>query len=110
MRAFAEAESGASYARRGARRHRAAEKGLLSQIKLPPEPIAIINISTHGCGFESRWPFQAGTRVWLQLPGLEKWLAKVAWWDDGRGGLEFDQPLHPAVAERFARDIGVNDD
>ena len=43
-----------------------------------------------------------GTRLLLNLPGLEVWLATVAWFEDGRGGLKFDRPLHPAVARRFA--------
>ena len=109
MRVFAEAEIGASFAPRNAKRHDAATRGTLSQLRLPPEPIEIVNISTHGCGFKSRWPFQAGSRVWLALPGLERWMAVVAWWDDGIGGLQFELPLHPAVAKRFAKDIAAND-
>jgi hypothetical protein len=45
--------------------------------------------------------FAVGTRVLLTLPGLEVWPATVVWFGDGRGGLKFDRPLHPAVAERF---------
>jgi hypothetical protein len=110
MRVFAEAEVGAGATRRGAHRHRAASRGMLAQVRQPPEPIVIHDISTHGCGFESRWPFQPGTRVWLRLPGLERWVASVAWWQDGKGGLAFEHPLHIAVALRFARDIAANED
>lgn len=100
----------AGYAPRGATRHKAAASGTLKQIKQPPEPIEIIDISTDGCGFQSRYPFDIGARVWLALPGLQRWMAIVIWWDEGKGGLQFDQPLHPAVAQRFARDIAANDD
>lgn|GEM_PF-1651204 len=109
MRVFAEAEIGSGFAPRSAKRHMAAEKGTLNQLKQVPEPIEIINISTHGCGFTSRWPFPVGARVWLALPGLQRWMAIVAWWDEGKGGLQFDQPLHEMVAQRFARDIAAND-
>ena len=45
-------------------------------------------------------PYQ-GSTVWLKLPGLEAWYATVAWVGDDCAGLEFSQPLHPAVVERF---------
>jgi len=110
MRVMAEAEIGAGFTERSAKRHRAASRGTLGQLRQQPEQIAIGDISTHGCGFESRWPFQPGTRVWLRLPGLERWAATVAWWEDGKGGLAFEHPLHSAVALRFARDIAANED
>lgn len=110
MRVLAEAEIGAAFTQRRAYRVRAAANGMLNQSRQPPEPITLLDISTHGCGFASRWPFLVGSRVWLRLPGLEKWLATVAWWKDGKGGLAFEQPLHPAVALRFARDIAANED
>lgn len=111
MRVFAEAEIGAGFAPRGAERHKAAASGTLNQIKQPPEPIEIVDISTHGCGFQSRWPFPVGARVWLRLPGLERWMGTIVWFDedDGKGGVEFALPLHPGVAQRFARDIAAND-
>jgi len=109
MRVFAEAEIGAGHRPRGAERHKAMARGTLKQLKLPPEPIEIVDISTHGCGFHSRWPFALGARVWLALPGLERWMGIVVWWEDGKGGLQFEQPLHPAVARRFAHDIAAND-
>ena len=103
MSMTAELEPRASHEERRAQRHDAAAPALLTQPRQPPEPIAVINISTHGCGFRARWSMPVGMRVWLQLPGLEKWAAKVVWSDDGKGGLAFAQPLHPAVAVRFAR-------
>jgi hypothetical protein len=86
---------------RSAERQRANLMASLRQRKTPPELIHVLDISPAGCGFRSRWPFAAGTRVWLSLPGLETWAATVVWYEEGRGGLQFDNPLHPLVAERF---------
>jgi hypothetical protein len=72
------------------------------QFKGATEEIRIVNISTDGCGFESRWPFVEGTLVWLALPGLESWAATVIWFREGKGGLQYSRPLHPAVAARYA--------
>ncbi len=66
------------------------------------EAIRLTDISADGCGFEARWPFSEGARVWLKLPGLEAWEARIVWFEDGRGGLAFTRKLHPAVASRFA--------
>ena len=85
------------------RRH-ANQMASLRQRKAPPEMIQVVDISPVGCGFRSRWPFMAGTRVWLSLPGLETWPATIAWYEDGKGGLEFESPLHPLVAARYASD------
>ena len=94
---------------RSAPRRRANQMASLRQRKAPPEMIQVMDISRTGCGFRSRWPFMAGTRVWLGLPGLETWPATIAWYEDGKGGLEFDRALHPLVAERFAADMGEDD-
>lgn len=88
--------------RRQARRHRSNELARIRQLKQPPEMIHVTDISTDGCGFRSKAALPEGTRLLLNLPGLEVWFATVAWFEDGRGGLKFDRPLHPAVAARFA--------
>ncbi len=86
-------------------RRRANLMASLRQMKASPEMIQVLDISPVGCGFRSRWPFMAGTRVWLSLPGLETWPATVAWYEDGKGGLKFENALHPLVAERYANDV-----
>lgn len=88
--------------RRQARRHRSNELARIRQFRQPPEMIHVTDISIDGCGFRARCSLPEGTRLLLNLPGLEVWLATVAWFEDGRGGLKFDRPLHPAVARRFA--------
>ena len=39
---------------------------------------------------------------WLCLDHVREFNAGYDWFEDGRGGLKFDRPLHPAVARRFA--------
>ena len=87
---------------RTTRRHRSNAMARVRQLKQPPEMIHVIDISAEGCGFRSKGYLPVGTRVLLTLPGLEVWLATVAWSEGDKGGLKFDRPLHPAVAERFA--------
>jgi PilZ domain len=88
--------------RRVGRRRRSNMMAVVRQQKRPNETIHIVDISPEGCGFKSRWPVPVGARVWLGLPGLETWPATVAWFEDGKGGLSFERPLHPMVAARFA--------
>ncbi len=106
MQVAAQIENVENHENRGAPRRRANQMASLRQRKAPPEMIQVLDISPAGCGFRSRWPFLAGTRVWLSLPGLETWAATIVWYDNGNGGLRFDNPLHPLVAERYAADIG----
>jgi hypothetical protein len=99
-------EAAESRENRGTPRRRANQLAALRQRKAQPEMIQVVDISTVGCGFRSRWPFTVGTRVWLSLPGLETWPGTIAWFEDGKGGLRFETPLHSRVAERYASDIG----
>jgi hypothetical protein len=93
--------------RRHAERRPSVIRAVLRHFKRGAEFIDLTDISTDGCGFTSRWPFEAGTRVFLGLPGLEPWPGTVAWYEEGQGGVRFDRPLHPAVAQRFAAQIAA---
>ena len=95
-------DTGSNGDQRGARRHRSNMMAVVRRQRQPDETIHIVDISADGCGFRCRWPIPVGARVWLGLPGLETWAATVAWFEDGKGGLRFERPLHPLVAERFA--------
>jgi hypothetical protein len=92
--------------RRNSTRHPSEALATLRQRNRPNELIHLTDISALGCGFRLRWALPVGTPVWLGLPGLETWPATVAWCKDGKGGLRFDRPLHPLVAERFAAELG----
>ena len=68
----------------------------------PTSPVTVTDLSTHGCGIELSSHLTAGSRVWIKLPGLESWDARVVWEQDGRAGLEFARPLHPSVVARYS--------
>jgi hypothetical protein len=80
-------------------------RGVLRHFRRGAEFIDLIDISTEGCGFASRLPFELGARVLLGLPGLDPWPGTVVWYEEGQGGVRFDRPLDPAVAQRFAAQI-----
>ena len=67
----------------------------------PSSPVTVTDLSSHGCGIEIDSHVEPGARVWIRLPGLESWGARVAWARDGRAGLAFDRPMHPAVVGRY---------
>jgi hypothetical protein len=96
------AEIGWQSDRRRTERRQPGRKALIKQPCLRPMSVELHDISTHGCGIVSDCTLAPGARVLLDLPGLEIWSATVVWWQDGRGGLRFCRPMHPAVAARFA--------
>ena len=103
MRINASLERSTAYARRRYVRHPVRIGAGLSENIRPSAAITVIDLSTGGCGIETDLHLEEGARVWLKLPGLESWPGRVAWCADGRAGLSFDAPLHPAVIERFVK-------
>ena len=101
MRVAAALERGVAFDRRRYVRHAVAIGGGLSANIRPATPIVVVDLSAGGCGIEIGIHVDVDTLVWLKLPGLESWPCRVAWSRDGRAGLTFDHPLHPAVVERF---------
>jgi hypothetical protein len=65
--------------------------------------IDVVDLSTHGCKIEFRGVLIVGAHAWLTLPTLESWSARIAWMEEGKAGLDFTRPLHPAVADRLIR-------
>lgn len=101
MRFAARLERGMSYDRRQASRSVVkVGAGLYDNVR-PSFNITVTDLSTGGCGVEANVHLEAGTRVWLKLPGLESWAARVVWSHNGRAGLSFDTPLHQGVVDRF---------
>lgn len=103
MRLAASIERGSAYDRRQYVRRPVHIGAGLGGNDRPSSSVVVVDLSTHGCGFEATCHLETGARVWLKLPGLESWPAKIAWVEENRGGLEFDRPLHDAVVERYAR-------
>jgi hypothetical protein len=59
--------------------------------------IEVRDLSTHGFRAEVFERLSPDEKLWLKLPGVEGWEARVAWVRGDEIGCEFLQPLHPAV-------------
>jgi hypothetical protein len=62
--------------------------------------IEVVDISPTGLKIESHLTLAPDTYIWVKLPGLEAWQARIAWVKRHEAGCEFIRPLHPAVFER----------
>ena len=65
--------------------------------------IEVSQITTRSVEFESFVALRIGTLLWIVLPGLEGWPARIVDIDGYRFVCEFTQPLHPAVLERILK-------
>jgi hypothetical protein len=62
--------------------------------------IDVAAITTRSVAFDSFAALRVGSLLWIVLPGLEGWPARIVSVDGYRFACEFTQPLHPAVLER----------
>jgi hypothetical protein len=62
--------------------------------------IEVASITTRSVAFDSFAALRIGSLLWIVLPGLEGWPARIVSADGYRFTCEFTQPLHPAVLER----------
>ena len=65
--------------------------------------IQILDLSVDGFRASTHLQLEKGTDVWLRLPGLEPYQAKVMWAKGNFVGCAFDRPLHPAVLEMIVK-------
>ena len=63
--------------------------------------IEVAAITTRSVAFDSFAALQLGSLLWVVLPGLEGWPARIVSVEGYRFNCEFTQPLHPAVLERI---------
>jgi hypothetical protein len=63
--------------------------------------IDVASVTTRQVEFDSYAALRLGTLLWLALPGLEGWSARVVRMEGFRYTCEFTHPLHPAVLERM---------
>lgn len=64
-------------------------------------PAAINNFSASGIGIKSHCSPLPGNHIWVKLDGLDSITGRVVWSNGSSAGIEFERPLHPAVALRF---------
>ena len=62
--------------------------------------IDVASITTRSVAFDTFAALRIGSLLWIVLPGLEGWPARIVSADGYRFTCEFTQPLHPAVLER----------
>ncbi len=65
--------------------------------------IQIVDLSTDGFRASTHLQLAKGTDVWLRLPGLEPYQARVMWAKGNFVGCAFERPLHPAVLEMIVK-------
>ena len=65
--------------------------------------IEVASITTRSVAFDSFAALRVGSLLWIVLPGLEGWPARIVSVEGYRFTCEFTQPLHPAVLERIWR-------
>ncbi|HMG46138.1 MAG TPA: PilZ domain-containing protein [Allosphingosinicella sp.] len=63
--------------------------------------IEVAAITTRSVAFDSFAALRVGALLWIVLPGLEGWPARIVSVEGYRYSCEFTQPLHPAVLERI---------
>ena len=61
--------------------------------------VHILDLSVDGFRASTHLDLPPGSDVWLRLPGLEPYQAKVAWSKGQYIGCAFERPLHPAVLD-----------
>ena len=65
--------------------------------------IQIVDLSTDGFRASTHLQLAKGTDVWLRLPGLEPYQARVLWAKGNFIGCAFERPLHPAVLDMIVK-------
>ena len=68
--------------------------------------IQIMDLSVDGFRASTHLQLVKGNDVWLRLPGLEPYQAKVMWAKGNFIGCAFERPLHPAVLEMIVKKSG----
>ena len=69
-------------------------------------PVELINLSPQGCNIAPPIRVQQDESLWLRVPGLEAIHGRVCWVKEWNVGVEFDQPLHPAVFDLLVKRLG----
>jgi hypothetical protein len=69
--------------------------------------IDVASLTARNVEFDCFSSLRLGTLLWIVLPGLEGWPARIVAIDGYRFTCEFTQPLHPAVLERILASAGA---
>jgi hypothetical protein len=66
----------------------------------------IENLSVGGCAIGAPGFYAVGARIFVTIGKFQSFAGRVVWNRDGRMGVEFETPLHPAVVDHIARSGG----
>lgn len=61
----------------------------------------VVDLSTHGARIETYSAVRRDSMIWLTLPHVGHWAARVVWASDFEAGLEFQIPLSDAEFEQL---------
>jgi hypothetical protein len=70
-----------------------------------PITVQVMDLSVTGFRAGTHLTLEAGSDIWLKLPGLESLHARTIWQRGHLIGCEFVRPLHPAVLEMMIRKV-----
>ncbi|THD38184.1 MAG: PilZ domain-containing protein [Sphingomonas sp.] len=68
--------------------------------------VHLLDLSITGFRAEAHYSLDAGSIVWLTMPGLQGLEATVAWRRGTVIGCRFRQPLYPAVFDHIVKTLG----
>ena len=89
--------------RRRSARTRTRIRAVASTSKGLRHRVVISDLSVSGCAIVSAGhPLAPGAAYGLKIDGLETLGSTAAWSDGHAAGLEFENPLHPAVSDHVA--------
>jgi hypothetical protein len=63
--------------------------------------VRVYDASLHGCGVEFVERPAVDEQLWVRFDGLQPLEAEVCWVDGFIAGVNFVQPIHPAVFDRL---------
>ncbi len=63
--------------------------------------VRIFDVSLHGCRVEFVERPRLEERLWVKFDGLQLLEAEVCWIEGFAAGVNFVQPIHPAVFDRL---------
>ena len=59
----------------------------------------VLDISMGGCRLKTEGAVEAGSEIWLKLPGLETRRSQIVWTEGPLAGCEFEMPLQAGELE-----------
>ena len=94
--------------RRGEPRYIVIVEGGLRNASGSAQPVEIFNLSASGCRFRSTRQLAEGDFLTLKVGPVGALDAKVVWREDDNHGVQFEQPLHPAVLDHVRLFLSEN--